>query len=45
MKTDEVRSQETWNRLKIGLLKNETGNANGCTRPSIENKQHKEQSW
>lgn len=23
-KTDEVRSQETWNRLKIGLLKNET---------------------
>ena len=30
-----------WNWLKTGLLKKETGNANGCTRPSFENKQHK----
>ena len=40
-KTVKVRSQKTFNCLKTGLLKKETGNANDYIRPSTENKQDK----
>ena len=38
-KTDELRSQEAWNWLKIVLLRKKRRNANDCRRRSTENKQ------